>query len=168
MGASNLVPLVILFVVVAGMGWVGYQVRLSPDTSIIPQPQRQSHLTPTSHPQSSHVQRIPSLTSHRYIFTLNSSPSVAYARWRRRMLSSPRTARALVSRSSAPSRRRIARSAHLSRHGIQPRRGAVRGRGGLKGRDEEDVGWARWKPGPHGRDIRGSGTACGLLLNLAL
>jgi hypothetical protein len=33
MGASNLVPLVILFLVVAGMGWVGYQVRPSPHTS---------------------------------------------------------------------------------------------------------------------------------------
>jgi len=28
MGASNLVPLVILFLVVAGMGWVGYQIYL--------------------------------------------------------------------------------------------------------------------------------------------
>jgi hypothetical protein len=29
MGASNLIPLVILFLVVAGVGWVGYQVRAS-------------------------------------------------------------------------------------------------------------------------------------------
>ncbi|KAG9201485.1 hypothetical protein G6514_005683 [Epicoccum nigrum] len=28
MGASNLIPLVILFLVVAGMGWVGYQIYL--------------------------------------------------------------------------------------------------------------------------------------------
>ena len=41
MGASNLVPLVILFVVVAGMGWVGYQVRPSP-TAPTPTP-----ITPT-------------------------------------------------------------------------------------------------------------------------
>ncbi|KAJ4334779.1 hypothetical protein N0V87_006583 [Didymella glomerata] len=28
MGASNLIPLVILFLVVAGVGWVGYQIYL--------------------------------------------------------------------------------------------------------------------------------------------
>jgi hypothetical protein len=78
MGASNLFPLVVLFAVVGGVAYVGYQVSIRPRTS----PCVERLLTRAR--------------THRYFYTQTSSPSAASTSWRRRTLSSPRTAQKLA------------------------------------------------------------------------
>ena len=138
MGALNLIPLVILFLVVGGIGWVGYQVRHAPQ-----------HAFDSSNPAVPRVfaplMRIPLTPSRRSTSTRTSSPSAASVRWRRRTSCSPRTARRLVSGRSAQSSMRIRRRERSSRRGTlrrtTPRLGTLLGRGG-----HEHISWEHERP----------------------
>lgn len=52
MGASNLIPLVILFLVVAGVGWVGYQVRHAAHISCVLTPSPRAFPTCSLYPHA--------------------------------------------------------------------------------------------------------------------